>query len=152
MRSHGRLLALVLAIGLGAAGCGREPPRTELPPNVIVYLVDTLRRDHLSVYGYSRETSPRLAEFARDAVRFETAYSPTSWTKPAVASLLTGVTPLRHGAISQSNRLDPGRFLASLRELAALGISWVMLSVPCESRGEYRERVARFGEEIIGHL
>jgi len=93
-------------MGLGA-GCGRELRRTELPPNIVVYLVDTLRKDHLSVYGYPRETSPRLAEFARDAVRFETAYSPTSWTKPAVASLLTGVTPLRHGAISQSDRLDP---------------------------------------------
>ena len=48
--------------------------------------------------------------------------------------------------------LDPGRFLASLRELAALGVSWVMLSVPCESRGEYRERVARFGSGIIRRL
>jgi probable F420-dependent oxidoreductase len=48
--------------------------------------------------------------------------------------------------------LDPGRFLASLRELAALGVSWVMLSVPCESRVEYRERVARFGKEIIERL
>jgi alkanesulfonate monooxygenase SsuD/methylene tetrahydromethanopterin reductase-like flavin-dependent oxidoreductase (luciferase family) len=47
--------------------------------------------------------------------------------------------------------LDPGKFLASLRELEALGISWVMLSVPCESRSEYRERVARFGKEIIRH-
>ena len=107
MRSHRRLSALLLPIGLAAAACDRQAPRTDRPPNVIVYLVDTLRRDHLSVYGYSRETSPRLAEFARDAVRFETAYSPTSWTKPAVASLLTGVTPLRHGAISRSDRLDP---------------------------------------------
>src|SRR3972149_5478882 len=112
MRSHGRARALVPPIGLGAAGCGREPPRTELPPNVIVYLVDTLRRDHLSVYGYSRETSPRLAEFARDAVRFETTYSPTSWTRPAVASLLSGVTPQRHGAISRPDRVAPeGRLL-----------------------------------------
>jgi arylsulfatase len=108
MRSHHGLLALLLPIGLAAAACGGEAGRSDRPPNVVVYLVDTLRKDHLSVYGYPRETSPRLAEFARDAVRFETAYSPTSWTKPAVASLLTGLTPLRHGAISRSDRLDPG--------------------------------------------
>jgi arylsulfatase len=89
---------------VAAGACGRDAAR---PPNVVVYLVDTLRKDHLSVYGYHRETSPRLAEFARDAVRFETAYSPTSWTRPAVASLLTGVSPLRHGAVSRADRLDP---------------------------------------------
>ena len=48
--------------------------------------------------------------------------------------------------------LDPGRFLASLRELEALGVSWMMLSVPCESRAEYRERMARFGTHILRHL
>jgi probable F420-dependent oxidoreductase len=44
---------------------------------------------------------------------------------------------------------DPDRFLESLRELAALGVSWVMLSVPCESRAQYRERVARLGNAIL---
>jgi arylsulfatase A-like enzyme len=108
MRSHLRLLALLPAAVAAAVACGREPPQAQRPPNVVLYLVDTLRKDHLSVYGYGRETSPRLEEFARDAVRFETAYSPTSWTKPAVASLLTGVTPPRHRAISLSDSLDPG--------------------------------------------
>jgi probable F420-dependent oxidoreductase len=46
--------------------------------------------------------------------------------------------------------LDPGRFRAALAELEALGVSWVMLSLPCDSRAEYRERVARFGSGIIG--
>jgi probable F420-dependent oxidoreductase len=45
--------------------------------------------------------------------------------------------------------LDPGRFRAALGELEALGVSWVMLSLPCESRAEYRERVAGFGSGII---
>jgi arylsulfatase A-like enzyme len=106
-RSPRLLVALLLAAGLAAGACGREATGTARPPNVVVYLVDTLRKDHLSVYGYHRETSPRLAEFARDAVRFETAYSTTSWTRPAVASLLTGLTPPRHGAISRPDRLAP---------------------------------------------
>lgn len=106
MRAGAGLAALLLAAA-AQAGCSRESERAGSRPNVVVYLVDTLRKDHLSVYGYSRETSPRLAEFARDAVRFETTYSPTSWTRPAVASLLSGVTPQRHGAISRPDRLAP---------------------------------------------
>ena len=47
---------------------------------------------------------------------------------------------------------DPGRFRAALAELAALGVSWVMLSFPCESRAEYRERVARFADAVIRRL
>jgi arylsulfatase len=97
-------LAALLTGALAQASCTRERDAGR-PPNVIVYLVDTLRKDHLSTYGYHRETSPRLSEFARDAVRFETAYSPTSWTRPAVASLLTGVGPLRHGAVTRADRL-----------------------------------------------
>jgi arylsulfatase A-like enzyme len=81
----GLLTALLLA-AVAQAACSRDPEPARSRPNIIVYLVDTLRKDHLSVYGYSRETSPRLADFARDAVLFETAYSPTSWTRPAVAS------------------------------------------------------------------
>jgi probable F420-dependent oxidoreductase len=67
------------------------------------------------------------------------------------ASLEIGFMPFGADMFSK-DPLDPGRFLASLRELAALGVSWVMLSVPCESRAEYRGRVARFGKEIIGRL
>jgi arylsulfatase A-like enzyme len=101
------LLTALLLAAVAQAACSRDPEPARSRPNIIVYLVDTLRKDHLSVYGYSRETSPRLADFARSAVRFETAYSPTSWTRPAVASLLSGVTPLRHGAISRPDRVSP---------------------------------------------
>ena len=115
MRSRFRLLWWLPA-GLAAAACGGDARRADRPPNVVIYLVDTLRKDHLSVYGYPHETSPRLAEFARDAVRFETAYSPTSWTKPAVASLLTGVGPPRHRAISRSDRLAKYNQLIRIEE------------------------------------
>jgi arylsulfatase A-like enzyme len=65
-------------------------------PNVIIYLVDTLRADHLGVFGYERDTSPVLDRWAREAVIFDQAYSPTSWTKSATVSLLTGLDPLSH--------------------------------------------------------
>jgi arylsulfatase A-like enzyme len=65
-------------------------------PLVIVYLVDTLRADHLPLYGYGRNTGPGLERFARDAVVFDQAIAPSSWTKPSVASLFTSLLPGEH--------------------------------------------------------
>ncbi len=76
-------------------------------PNVIVYLVDTLRPDHLGVYGHTRPTSPELDAFARDAIVFENAYSPTSWTRPAAASLITGLSPSHHRANGRIDVIRP---------------------------------------------
>jgi arylsulfatase A-like enzyme len=77
-------------------------------PLAIVYLVDTLRADHTTPYGYERDTTPRLAAFAEDAVVFEAAISHASWTKPSVASLLTSQLPGRHLAVQLRDPLDAG--------------------------------------------
>jgi arylsulfatase A-like enzyme len=58
-------------------------------PNVVLILIDTLRADHLSSYGYERETSPRIDALAASGIRFENAYAQAAWTKPSVASLFT---------------------------------------------------------------
>lgn len=71
------------------------PPR--VPRHVVVYLVDTLRADHLGLHGYARDTSPRLDRFAREAVVFDRAYSNSPWTRTAVVSLFTGLHPESHG-------------------------------------------------------
>ena len=72
-------------------------------PNVLVFLIDTLRYDHLNCDGYARDTAPNIAALARDGIRFSQFISPASWTRPAVGSLLTGVYPAVHGA---QNRTD----------------------------------------------
>ena len=115
MRVRGdlRLLAGSLLVSLAcdarnaATGSAIDVPTPEASPNIIIYLVDTLRADHLSLYGYPRATSPQLEEFAGDAVRFDRAYSPSSWTRPAVGSLLTGLYPGDHGAVSRPDSLRP---------------------------------------------
>ncbi len=76
-------------------------------PNVIVYLVDALRADRLGCYGSSKALSPRLDEFAREAVVFEDAVAQSSWTKAAVASLFTGRWPVEHGANGPDDALPP---------------------------------------------
>ena len=74
-----------------------QPPATD-KPNVILIVVDTLRADHLSSYGYHRPTSPRLDEFILDSVKFENCISPANWTPPGHASIFTGRFPISHGA------------------------------------------------------
>jgi arylsulfatase A-like enzyme len=75
----------------------------------ILYLVDTLRADHLGVYGYKRKTSPELDVFAKDAIVFETAVAHASWTKPSVASILTSHLPGQHRAVQLRDPLDPSQ-------------------------------------------
>jgi hypothetical protein len=78
-------------------------------PLVIVYLVDTLRADHTTPYGYKRRTTPELDKFAADAVVFESAIAHASWTKPSVASLMTSRLPSRHRAVQLRDPLDSGQ-------------------------------------------
>lgn len=80
-------------------------PTTTAPPNVIIFLVDTLRRDHLSLYGYKYPTSPQLASFGREAVVCDQAWSQCSWTSPTVASLFTGEYPSAHGVVTHEEQL-----------------------------------------------
>lgn len=65
------------------------------PPRVVLIFVDTLRHDHLSIYGYPRDTTPNLAELARSAAVFEQARSIAPWTLPSARTMVTGVVPER---------------------------------------------------------
>ena len=67
--------------------------------NVIFILIDTLRADRLSAYGYERETSPVLQDISSTGVRFAHVKSQSSWTKCSMASLWTGVYPQRTGVL-----------------------------------------------------
>ena len=74
-------------------------------PNVLIYIIDALRADHLSCYGYGRATSPAIDALAAEpgVVRFSRACSPATWTKPVAASILSGCYPPAHGVRSRSD-------------------------------------------------
>lgn len=84
----------VVLAALAAWLCGCDP---RVRPNVLLLVMDTTRADRCSFNGYPRPTTPRIAEFAEDAVVFRQAWSPANWTGPAHASLFTGLVPQRHG-------------------------------------------------------
>jgi choline-sulfatase len=83
----------VITAAVTLASRDRPDPRR---PNIILILVDTLRRDHVGAYGYNRPTTPTIDAFAAD-VTFANAYANSNWTKPSVASLLTGLYVSQHG-------------------------------------------------------
>jgi arylsulfatase A-like enzyme len=62
-------------------------------PHILLIMIDTLRADHLGIYGYSRNTSPNIDALARRGILFKNAYSVSSWTNPTIASLFTGHFP-----------------------------------------------------------
>lgn len=75
-------------------------------PDILLIVLDTLRRDRLSVYGHMRETSPSFDNFARKATLFERAIAPAQWTIPAHASIFTGLYPSVHQLTQGYGRLS----------------------------------------------
>jgi arylsulfatase A-like enzyme len=90
-------VALVLIL----AGCGKDGR-----PNVVLITIDTLRADHLSSYGYARPTSPRIDDFAAEAILFEEVCCQSSQTLPSHASILVGTNPRSHKVISHESFVD----------------------------------------------
>jgi arylsulfatase A-like enzyme len=68
--------------------------------NVILIYLDTLRADHLSFYGYSRQTSPNLARLSKESVVFKQVFTPASYTLPSFMSIITSLYPNSHGVLS----------------------------------------------------
>lgn len=107
------VVACLTALGLAClAACGDEPSqappgaeteaRTKAgsrPHRVVLVVLDTLRADHLEIYGYSKPTAPHLARLAARGTVFDRAHSTSSWTAPSTSSLMTGLYPVRHGVI-----------------------------------------------------
>ncbi len=78
------------------------PPQKPKPdrkdkPSVMLVVLDTTRRDHLTVYGYGKPTSPNLHKLSSTSQVYNQAWSPAPWTPPSHASMLTGLLPGQHG-------------------------------------------------------
>jgi choline-sulfatase len=99
-------LRLHLPEAAPAGSPAETPPAAATPPNLVVYLVDTLRADHLGVYGYPRPTSPEIDRFARQSVRWIEARAQSPWTRPSVATILTGLLPISHGVERVSDAMS----------------------------------------------
>ena len=106
MRPDRFTLALCwLLVPVFLAACERPTPPTEVRaklaaiehPNIVLVLVDTLRADWTTPYGYERDTTPELQRWAERGALFERARAQSSWTKVSMASLFTSLWPRSHG-------------------------------------------------------
>ena len=95
---------IVCSAACGAAGGIDHGPTPK--PNFILVSIDTLRADHLTLYGYSRSTSPRLDELAESSIVFDRAYAHSANTIVSHASMLTSLYPVSHGARPPNVALD----------------------------------------------
>ena len=144
------------AVRVAKAELRRTPAQTDAPPpkveNVVLVLVDTLRRDRLKTYNrHSLVETGSVDRLAKRSLVFRNAFSQSNWTKPAVASLLTGLYPRSHTATTHDAALPKG--IATLpAHLQAQGIATAGFSANgyITSRfgfGEGWNRLAEYGSK-----
>lgn len=104
---------LVITIAATAIGKPAKPIAPAGSPNILLISIDSLRRDHVSAYGYQRPTSPRIDALAREGVLFDVSVAPTSWTLPSHVTMLTAL-PARLHAVRETNQ----RFSRDIMTLA----------------------------------
>lgn len=86
--------------------------------NAVLWVVDTLRRDFVGAFGDPRVATPEIDRIARDGALWPEAFSTSSWTRPSMASVMTGLSAPAHGVIDEGRRLpeDLPVFAQSLRD------------------------------------
>ncbi len=110
----GRTVPIVLETrgAAGAVGLWANPVMSSRAartrPNVLLYLVDTLRADHTGVHGYARDTTPFLKTLAASGVVFEDCHAQATWTKPSVASMMTSLYSYTHGILHDTDTIPRG--------------------------------------------
>jgi arylsulfatase A-like enzyme len=110
--------ALVLALPSSAQEAAPKKPE---PPPIVLVTLSGVRRDHLGLYGYPRDTSPNLDALARECIVFERACTPMASFLPAHLSLMTGAYPHQHGVVDPlSVQKNPWRPTEKLRTVAQL--------------------------------
>jgi arylsulfatase A-like enzyme len=119
-----------------ADGCrGKAPPPPPESFSILLITIDTLRADHLSCYGYERETSPAIDGLAEDGILFERTFCPIPLTIPSHASILSGCYPRSHGSRNNSNPVNESvRTLAEVLKDRGFKTAAVLSTALLESR------------------
>jgi arylsulfatase A-like enzyme len=122
------MIWILLVAGVEVGGWVKEwnataslPKADASSPNVLVIVVDTLRADHVSAYGYPRLTTPNLDRLASQGVLFANAIAPCSWSLPSHVSLVTGRYQFEHGVESVQPEPWMGWGNSSFRGYPTLG-------------------------------
>jgi arylsulfatase A-like enzyme len=105
----GGMAAPAVYLGLTTPASAAKPPLPPPPegaPDIVLVVLDTVRAQSLSAYGYDRPTSPIIGALAAEGALFMDATSPSTWSLASHASLFTGRYPSGHGATAENRYLD----------------------------------------------
>ena len=122
----------------GAVGLWANPLITtsgpNRQPNVLVYLVCSLRPDHTSLHGYHRDTTPFLKKLGASSVVFDDCHAQAPWTKGSVPSLLTSLYPYTLGIVQDADTIPKGAVTLAERLRAAGYVTASMVTNPFAGR------------------
>ena len=126
------------AASQGAVGFWANPLLTTTTPkqrpNVLVYMIDTLRADHASLYGYARDTTPFLKKLGAQGLVFEDCQVQATWTKPSVASLMTSLYSFTHGIRTDDDTIPQGSTTLAQQLRSAGYVTASMIANPLAGR------------------
>ncbi len=109
-------------------------------PNVLIYTIDTLRADHASLYGYSRNTTPFLKKLGASGIVFDNAQAQATWTKPSIASLMTSLYSFTHGIVSDADTIPAGSATLAAQLRTAGYVTASIVSTPFVGRATGLDR------------
>ncbi|MEE8476152.1 MAG: sulfatase [Myxococcota bacterium] len=139
--------AALVWVTSGAPSAWATPP--EAAPNLLLISIDTLRRDHCSVYAYDHDTTPHLRKIAERGARFDLAYAPAPSTAPTHASILTGLYPPSHGLIRNGVELSASnRTLAEILAAAGYQTAAVVSSFVLDAQFGFDQGFAHYDDDF----
>ena len=141
--------AVAAAASLWVAGCA-----SDRRPNVVLFTFDTTRADHLSTYGYQKNTTPNLSRMAEKGTVFEDCLSAVPITFPSHTSMLTGMFPTRHGGRDNGGYYLGAEKTTLAERLQAEGYSTAAFvsGFPLDSRYNLDQGFERYDDEFDAEL
>ncbi len=123
------------SLGFWGAPAVRSRGAMKAPRGIVLFFLDTLRRDHLDAYGFARETAPHIRRVAERGVLFQDAIAQGAWTKVSVPSILTSTYPTSNGIYELNHRMPAsGVTLAEVLREAGYA-TWSTSAVQFTGRG-----------------
>ncbi|MBD3277308.1 MAG: sulfatase-like hydrolase/transferase [Candidatus Aegiribacteria sp.] len=99
------IAAFILMIMMLGCSDSQETADQDIPPNVLLLLIDTVRADHVHCYGYERDITPTLDSLAAEGIMWANVQAQAAWTLPAMATIFTGLTERQHLAGYRGDKL-----------------------------------------------
>ena len=143
------LILLIIALAGGAAAIYVNYKQQY--PNIVLITIDTLRSDHCTPYGYSRDTTPLMSTLAQQGSLFENVYAPMPTTGPSHSTMFTSRYPISHGVVKNGFVLAEDELtIAEILQNNGYATAAVISSFAVNSKFGLKQGFQYYDEEFIG--